>query len=318
MVIICVIASNKVGLGHFFRAINIGNLLFQNSIDYRILVIGAISFPIESFSKQNEKFILCNEGMLNIDGWETKFVSKYKPKIWINDRLQTSETHINFLKSFGIRVISIDDFSPSSASADLHIAPLQGLISPSKYMPNTVTGLEYLLLNPLIQASRRLRKTFKKVILSLGGSDTYSVTQRLLRSLVDTEYQVTVVTGPETQLQISEMKLSDNVVLKTNVNCLVTEMSKHDFAITNGGITAFEAVALGLPTNIIANESWETAYGRYLESAGCANFCGYHLDLQFSVPLQLKYSEAMSEKCLLLSESIGSKFNIQLISGKEV
>ena len=62
--------------------------------------------------------------------------------------------------------------------------------------------------------------------------------------------------------------------LRHKVASLPLEFARHDFGITGGGVTAFEAAAAGLPTIVIANEPHEVAYARYLQDLGCAIYGG--------------------------------------------
>ena len=60
-------------------------------------------------------------------------------------------------------------------------------------------------------------------------------------------------------------------------------MSRHDLAITGGGITPFEAAASGLPTIVIANEAFEVPMAQLLAKIGCSVFAGHHSELDESV-----------------------------------
>ena len=56
-------------------------------------------------------------------------------------------------------------------------------------------------------------------------------------------------------------------------------MSRHDLAITGGGITAFEAAASGLPIVAVANERFEVPAAKHLARLGAARYAGHHSNL---------------------------------------
>jgi spore coat polysaccharide biosynthesis predicted glycosyltransferase SpsG len=61
---------------------------------------------------------------------------------------------------------------------------------------------------------------------------------------------------------------------------MIDEFFQHDLAITGGGITPFEANASGLPCIVIANETFEVAVGKAVQSLGSSIYAGYHKEIQ--------------------------------------
>ncbi|MDC0954981.1 glycosyl transferase [Alphaproteobacteria bacterium] len=215
------------------------------------------------------------ENEMMSDGWEYAVLRKYQPTVWINDRLQSDIGHSKLLKSFGLMLATVDDFGTGAALADLHIAPLAKIAGFELSGKCVLDGPEYLFHPQEFAQYRRVRKCNKKWLVTLGGSDTYGATLSVIAWLTRQQKPATVILGPAFQKheQVSVAESNHLTILNT-VPSLAAEMAKHDFAITGGGMTAFEAAAVGLPTAIIANERWEERYAEYLQEIGCSIFLG--------------------------------------------
>lgn len=90
-------------------------------------------------------------------------------------------------------------------------------------------------------------------------------------------------------------------IIKEGVNSLIEELSHYSLAVTGGGITPFEAAASGLPSIVIANETFEIPNALKLASIGCSIYAGYHADIEktiFSNFYQKHSIEEMSSKGL--------------------
>ncbi|HEY8096233.1 MAG TPA: hypothetical protein VIE65_09135, partial [Methylobacter sp.] len=210
------------------------------------------------------------------DGWEVPLIQKYNPTTWVNDRLDTDEEHALRLKSHGIKLVTFDDYGSGAKFADMHVA---ALVQPNQSAPEgnrVLMGLDYLILNPEIRHYQRLRKSFEKLVVSLGGSDTYGMTVKAVAYLTQTQCPATVILGPGFMHELAlEKIMNTTITLKRAVPSLIAEFANYDLAITGGGITAFEAAAAGLPTLTIANEKHEIGFCNYLEELGCSIYAGY-------------------------------------------
>ena len=133
--------------------------------------------------------------------------------------------------------------------------------------------------------------------MTLGGSDTYGVTVKVVKLLKEMGLTATVVIGAAFMhtATLHEV-LTDSFTLKCGVPSMIEEYSYHELAITGGGITPFEANASGLPCVVIANELFEIPVGNELQRLGGSVFAGYHESLSrplFSTDLPLeKMSQA--------------------------
>lgn len=213
--------------------------------------------------------------------WEAALVARDGIRLWVNDRLDTDARHAANVKATGVPLATFDDHGQGAALADLHIAgmcfnesePLAGKV--------VLRGVKYMVLNPDIADHVRLRKSLGSILVTLGGSDTYGVTVKVVQALGRMGLAATVVVGPGFG-HIADLQrcLGEHFILKRGVPSMIEEFSFHDMAITGGGITPFEANASGLPCVVIANELFEIPVGRELERLGSSVFAGHHESLR--------------------------------------
>ena len=278
MFALCVESSHQRGMGHLFRALNLAALLGRRCVPYLLLVNAHVG-TTQILRERQVPFELVSLGDLNND-WEGAIIQKYGIKIWINDRLDTDIRHARKVKQHGVKLVTFDDRGSGAGAADLHFAPLAFDQVGTLEGQRVLRGLDYLILNPDIDNCRRLRTCVRSIVVSMGGSDTYGVTVRVVEMLRKIGTTATIITGPgfRHQERLRGM-LTPEFVVKENVPALVEEFSRHDLAITGGGVTPFEANASGLPCIIIANEWSEVPSALYLERLGCSLFIGHHSEM---------------------------------------
>lgn len=291
---ICIEASHQRGLGHLFRMLNFSTLLTQRGFNFRFFVnadrdaetiLQRTSLPYESVD-------------LKSDGWQKDIIMRYALETWIDDRLDTSLAHARIIEACGLPRVTFDDRGEGALLATLNVGALCfGASAEHLRGKHVLVGPRYLILNPEIARYRHLRNKLNSIVVSMGGSDTYGATVKVVQSLKTAGRPATVILGPGFRHNAElEQVLDDSFIVKRNVPCLIEEFSHHDLAITGGGVTSFEANAAGLPCIVIANEDFEIPVGLGVEALGGALFAGHHsnfsLDcLREDMPLQ-KMSEA--------------------------
>jgi spore coat polysaccharide biosynthesis predicted glycosyltransferase SpsG len=295
MYAICIESSHHRGMGHYYRALNLAEALQQAGRPY-IIYLNDHTPSLQNLVERGVRHRVVN--LLNYtSNWEASLIMKDGITLWINDRLDTDIHHAENIKKAKIALVTFDDRGSGAALADLHIAalafdddePLQGA--------KVLRGAEYLILNPEIQLYTRERKQSGSILVTLGGSDTYGVTVKVVKLLKEMGLTATVVIGAAFMhtATLHEV-LTDSFTLKCGVPSMIEEYSYHELAITGGGITPFEANASGLPCVVIANELFEIPVGNELQRLGGSVFAGYHESLSrplFSTDLPLeKMSQA--------------------------
>lgn len=218
--------------------------------------------------------------------WEGGVISREGITLWWNDRLNTSLGHAERVKAEGIPLVTMDDRGEGARLVDLHFAPL-ALENPSALGGKAVlTGPDYLILNPEIDRFKRLRASRDRLLVTLGGSDTYGVSLRVLELLMELGVLATVHIGPafrdEPQLR-AMMAAAEGYNILKSPESLLQAFSEFDLAIAGGGITPFEANASGLPCLLISSEEHERPACRFLDAAGSSIYLGHRDELDARV-----------------------------------
>lgn len=273
-----------MGMGHFFRMINLYGALRDRGVGASIVLLGEHPPAKQWLEKANIPCAVVSDLRSEQPNWEADLAWQYKAKVWVNDRLQTDAGHALRVKAIGLKLVTFDDRGSGAALADLHVSALAGVRGEELGGTKVLTGLAYLILPPEIRHFRRQRSEARRWVVSLGGSDTYGVTVQVAKWLATRAIAATIISGPGFEHDAALMDVvSDKITTKKGVPSLPAEFAVHDVAITGGGMTAFEAVASGLPAMIVANESWEIVHGRYLQQLGCAIFVGLRSNIDFGL-----------------------------------
>ncbi|WP_298258723.1 glycosyl transferase [Bradyrhizobium sp.] len=224
----------------------------------------------------------------HVEQWAQAAIRRTQARLWINDRLNTSLAQAHAVKQTGIPLATFDDRGDGASLADLHIAALAFTADQPLGGRRVARGHEYLILNPEIAHFRRQRVKVERILVSMGGTDTYGATVKVVALLRRRGLGATVVIGPGFEHRAAlDTELHAQFQLKVAVPSLIEEMSRHDMAVVGGGITAFEAATSGLPAIVVANEDFEIPVARYLASLGVARYAGHHSALNeaaFAIP----------------------------------
>lgn len=275
MFAICLEASHQKGMGHLFRMLNFAKFLDLKNQQF-IFIINSNQKTKDILKLKNYKYEVVDLSDLATN-WESRIILRYKIFYWINDRLDTDEKHSKNILRNHIKLITFDDSGSGSKHCDLNIC---GLLSKDANGKKILKGIEYLVLDPEINSYKKERKKINNILVTLGGSDTHGVTIKIIKLLKKYNLQSTIHTGPSFKHQKElEQELNENFKYIKFVSSLIKEFEKYDLAITGGGITPFEANASGLPCLIVANEYFEIANAKFLNTLGSSIFLGYHNDI---------------------------------------
>lgn len=284
MFALCIESSHARGMGHLYRALNLADGLKKEGLPYTFYLNDhAPSRKI--LIERSAPYRIVNLQDLT-SNWEAVLIRKDGITLWLNDRLDTDSCHAEKIKASGIPLVTFDDRGTGAALADLHIAAL--IFDPTEQLAGArvLRGTDYLILNQEISNYTRLRKKLSSILVTLGGSDTYGVTIKVVQLLQEMNLTATVVVGAAFMhtAKLDEV-ITEGFTLKRGVRSMIEEFHGHDLAITGGGITPFEANTSGLPCVVIANELFEIPVGMALQKMGGSVFVGYHDSLSLSLPL---------------------------------
>lgn len=286
MFVICIESSHARGLGHLYRSLTLAGSLRERGLPLYFLLNDHMSSVdlIRAAGYEADVIDLASDA-----GWEQDWLLAHPDvRVWVNDRLDTSEAHARRVRAMGVCMVTFDDRGAGAALADLHFAALAFEDTPYLRGKRVICGVDYLILDPQLENLRRLRTRQGSVLITMGGSDTWSVTPRIMQALLERGQRATVVLGPAfchesaVDAVLARSPAGLFTVHRGGVPSLAAEMARHELAITGGGMTPCQANAIGLPCIVIANETFEMPVGRALERLGGSVFAGLHTEIDLS------------------------------------
>jgi spore coat polysaccharide biosynthesis predicted glycosyltransferase SpsG len=266
-------------MGHLFRALNVAGYLKREKERF-IVIVNDDEKAATVLKEQGIDFITGNKDWGKGE-WESEIIKKYNIHLWINDRLDTERMHSENVKNCNIPLVTFDDRGSGAELADINFGLMPCNYTNELKGKSIVRGLDYFIINKEVDKFKRKRTGIKKVLVTLGGSDTYGVSLKVAAVLKNSGLETTVITGPSFQHE-KELLLITGATLRTKraVPSLISEFAGYDIAITAGGITPFEANASGLPCMIIACEPHEIDNGRFLSDLGSSHYMGYQENIE--------------------------------------
>jgi spore coat polysaccharide biosynthesis predicted glycosyltransferase SpsG len=275
---LCIESSHARGMGHFYRALNLADELVQAGYPCKFY-LNEHAPSCQILRERGYAHAVVNLADFSSD-WEKSLIQSEGITLWVNDRLDTDRRHAEKIKTSGIPLVTFDDQGTGAVLADLHVAALASDSQKQLAGAKLLYGPNYLILNPKISDYTRLRSKLSSILVTLGGSDTYGVTIKVVQLLKEMDLTATIVVGPAfMHMARLEEELTAGFTLKRGVPSMIQEFYHHDLAVTGGGITPFEANASGLPCVVIANELFEIPVGMTLQELGGSVFAGYHKKL---------------------------------------
>lgn len=272
MFAVCIESSHKRGMGHFYRALNILEYL-QKVKENAILVINRDTVSIQILDEKKILYEVVDYEDIT-SNWEKDIVQKYQVDVWLLDKFETKRELAVHVKDADIVLAAIDDCGLGAELVDLHFC---SMLFHNVKGKNIYFGKEYMVLNPQIQDYKRHRTEINRILITMGGSDTYGVTVKVVKLLKKSGYCADIVIGPGFQHKsMLEKEITSDFVVYEAVPSLISKFYEYDLAITGGGVTCFEANASGLPCIIIANELHEIDNAKYLEKFHGVKFAGYY------------------------------------------
>ncbi len=291
-------SGTNMGTGHVIRCITLAMQLRKMKFKVEFItkkLDGNVSELIKKngFKAHYLERRITTKKSTNADSKQTINVIRKNskiPPILIIDHYKLDIRWERELRKFVKKIIVIDDLADRKHDCDLLID--QNFYDNLENRYNKLVakkavkllGPKYAMLRNEFLVFRKkvqVRKEFKKLLISFGGTDPTNETKKVVSSIKILKNKrlkkVYVVMGGTNKNKIK--KLCDsipNVILHYNVKNIAKLMHKSDFAIGAGGSTIWERMCLGLPTYVstVATHQEETtnALGRekYLINIGRA------------------------------------------------
>ena len=269
MIGICIESSHR-GMGHLFRAITIYDY-FAEIGEKAIIIVNNDKKSNVELKRRNIVFATVEDA----DNYKAvgDILLRYKVELVIIDKFKSSYEYVEYLNQKNLYIVGIDDYGNGAELFDLHFCPL--LFGVNKIGKKVCDDKKYIILNPEINIYRRKRNRINSILVTMGGTDTYGVTIKLMPVLDGIKIKSDILIGPGFVNEEELINKNNKPTVIKNVPSLIELFHQYDLLICGGGITAIEANASGLPCIIIANELHEILIGKWLENIGGACFLGY-------------------------------------------
>ena len=241
---IVVNAYNEIGTGHIYRCISIASKLLSDDViflldekhELGINIVNSFNYPYKIYDGQDELF---------------KLLKEYNPQIVVNDILDTSKEYVLRQKEEGYFVINFEDLGTGTEEADV---VFDALYEHEGGFGNIFTGHKYYILKDefYFQPTKVVAPEVNNVLLTFGGIDPNNLTEKVLKSLLDSDYEgrIDVILGfgyPNKAELIEKYEYTNNVQIYTNVKNISDFMLRADIVFTSAGRTMYEICSVGTP-----------------------------------------------------------------------
>jgi CMP-N-acetylneuraminic acid synthetase len=261
-------AYDEIGTGHVYRCLSIASKLVFH--DVLFLLDEAHQLGIDIVDSYNYPFKL-------YDGFDdlVDILKEYSPNIVINDILDTSAEYVSTLKEDGYFVVNFEDLGEGTLLADV---VFDALYEHDVDEENIFTGHKYYILKDefYFQPKKIITQEVKNVMITFGGTDPNNLTEKVLDSILSTNYEgrINVILGlgyPDLERLISKYETNPLIQIYKNVSDISEFMFKADLIFTSAGRTMYEICSLGVPTICICQNERELSHVFGCEENGFIN-----------------------------------------------
>ncbi len=252
-----------IGGGHMRRARVLIEALLR--LGYRVIFLTKDTDWVRGLREE----FPCDLHYLRPDDNESLIVSRTAARVGaqliILDVLDTSEEYVRYLKETGAKVLTIDDLGRGAGAAD---ATFKGGAKPRREGPYH-HGPEYAILSPEVLALREgslpPAAGPKRAVVFLGTFDQRRH-GRVVLEVVDRFPAISF----DWFTSDAHPTRSNLRIFRADQKPFLAALAAADLAILSGGVTLFEAAALGRPAIVLPQGSHEPAQAQLFVDAGAA------------------------------------------------
>lgn len=246
--------GSQIGMGHIMRTLVLAKELADTNDVFYVCRIDKphsdkYSYGIEKIKKEGFKVVTIDENNL------TSELEKIEADCLITDSYDVDNNY--FIKTKNLFKITgyFDDMNLYYFDVDFIINQninAEDLKYNTDKRTKLLLGTSFVLLRKEFRETKTkiLKENVNNILITLGGSDFYNYTGRILEFIIEVEYRFHVVVGPSfnhvDKLKDYENKYN-NIKLYFNAN-MKGLMDKCDIAISACGSTLYELAACGVPT----------------------------------------------------------------------
>ena len=293
-------SGKRYGLGNVNRCLSIAKVLSKNGHN-----------PIFFISSKSTELLIKDYGYKSILINQLKnktlisaLIKKLKIKILIIDSKKKEIINFKFLKN-KVKIVLIDNQN-STQYADLVVLPgvKEQFLNPPA---NCLIGSKYIILNPNFKKIKtsKLKNT---IFISMGGSDKYDITSRIIKPLKKTKLDFTafIILGKfySNSKKIHRILQNDKrFILVDNPQNLHEIIAKCQFGIISFGITVYEAAALNIPTLVISHSFENHFSAKRIKQYGWFEYLGKYDNINYSKVSEKIISKLTQKQKLKIKKS---------------
>ena len=208
-------------------------------------------------------------------------ISKIPLDFLITDSYDVNENYFNRTKSIFNKTAYIDDMNLYYFNVDFLLN--QNVDAEDfKYRVNNDTklilGAKYVMMREEFRKLpiKNIKPKAGDIMLTVGGSDPFHLTDKILSWVRDSDYNFHVVVGPSFE-HIEHLKKHENNKIKLYYNANMHNiMEKCDVAISACGSTLYELAACGVPTIGVIIADNQLGIAKKLNDIGIIKNLGWH------------------------------------------
>ena len=293
-------SGKRYGLGNVNRCLSIAKVLSKNGHN-----------PIFFTSSKSTELLIKDYGYKSILLKRLKrktlisaLLKKLKIKILIIDSKKKEIVDFKFLKN-KVKIVLIDNQN-STKYADLVVLPgvKEQFLNPPA---NCLIGSKYIILNPNFKKIKtsKLKNT---IFISMGGSDKYDITSRIIKPLKKTklDFSAFIILGKfySNSKKIHRILQNDKrFILVDNPQNLHEIIAKCQFGIISFGITVYEAAALNIPTLVISHSFENHFSAKRINQYGWFEYLGKYDNINYSKVSEKIISKLTQKQKLKIKKS---------------
>lgn len=249
-----------LGMGHIYNCITLAYAMMEHDV---LLVIQEDSLEgIKKIKETNLPFITIRE-----ENAIDEIIKDFKPDIWVNDKLNTTEEIICHLKELVPRVVTIEDLGDGTRYAD---AVINALYTEKDLQgTNIYSGWKYVCLRDEFQIERpnSFSDEVRNVMIMFGGTDPsnfnrilYDIISRIAPKYTNINFNFIVGIGYDVSANGLHTIEEKNIYVFSDVQRVTKYMRNTDLAITSQGRAIFEFACMGIPAIVLSQNEREKTH----------------------------------------------------------
>ena len=222
--------------------------------------------------------------LVQSEGEEVSNLISFRPDAIIVNQLNNPPQYLKNLKPHARLLATVDDAGEGAKVADLRFNPLYRA-------PDAFYGPEFAPLRKefkKVDEKPRVRKRVKNILVTLGGSDTYGFTPKVVSALKDVpkEISITVLLGPafkheeELKKALRDADRAFMIARDVNARDMASLIAKADTVVCSGGNTLYEVARVGVPAIILCGEPFEEETAKRMEEKGFGVNLGFDRNIE--------------------------------------